>query len=317
MRPIARVILPVLALLLMASSASAQDMPDIVRIDIDLHWTVPVYGAIRLFGSNEWQNGVGYTDPNVARSGSSTAAGPWHVTGQFSPCFTCVWVNFPGLNPANAGQFVLDLEQSQLHGIPHFIVAIDGHVVNPVMLPGEYDIGGASFGDPGIAHNEDFSTKLFFAESGHISVVAVPELALLRSFTKHLGGRRLNAFVNPTLQRLTAWGAAKLLGAKSHGIYVVLPTMILEVQEWCSGVSSMKWLMLLALVLALVSRASLPWKIVLVLAAPLIGLEANILRVAAIGYGYEKDLLGWSMLALGAVQVVGLGRWMNRRARTA
>jgi hypothetical protein len=32
-----------------------------------------------------------------------------------------------------------------------------------------------------------------------------------------------------------------------------LPTRVLELQEWCSGVSAMKWLMLLALVLGLVS----------------------------------------------------------------
>jgi exosortase/archaeosortase family protein len=305
-----RAILPVLMLLLLASGASAQDIPDLVLIDVDLHWTVPVYGDVRLFGTNEWQNGVGYTNPNIARSGSSfEPVGPWHVTGQFSPCSVCVWTNFPGLNPANDGQFVLDLEQAQLHGEPHFIVPIGGQSVSPVLLPGDYAIGGATFGDPAIGCCPVTS---FFAESGHISVTAVPELSILRSFAKHLGGRRLNAFVNPTLQRLTAWGAAKLLGAKSYGVYVVLPTTILEVQEWCSGVSTMKWLMLLAFGLALVTRASMPWKIAFVVVAPLIGLETNILRVAGIGYGYEKELLGWSTFALGVGQVALLGLWVNR-----
>jgi exosortase/archaeosortase family protein len=78
-------------------------------------------------------------------------------------------------------------------------------------------------------------------------------------------------------------------------------------QEWCSGVSAMKWLMLLALVLGLVSRIGLPWTAALVVAAAMIGLEANILRVAGIGYGYDKDLLDWGTVALGVGQVVLLG----------
>jgi hypothetical protein len=57
--------------------------------------------------------------------------------------------------------------------------------------------------------------------------------------------------------------------------------------------------MLLALVLGLVSRIGLPWTAALVVAAAMIGLEANILRVASIGYGYDEDLLGWGTVALG------------------
>ena len=67
------------------------------------------------------------------------------------------------------------------------------------------------------------------------------------------------------------------------------------------------WLMLLALVLGLVSRIGLPWTAALVVAAAMIGLEANILRVASIGYGYDEDLLGWGTVALGVGQVVLLG----------
>lgn len=65
--------------------------------------------------------------------------------------------------------------------------------------------------------------------------------------------------------------------------------------------------MLLALVLGLVSRIGLPWTAALVVAAAMIGLEANILRVAGIGDGYDKDLLGWGTVALGVGQVVLLG----------
>jgi hypothetical protein len=65
--------------------------------------------------------------------------------------------------------------------------------------------------------------------------------------------------------------------------------------------------MLLAIVLGLVSRIGPPWTAALVVAAVMIGLEANILRVAGIGYGYDKDLLGWGTVALGVGQVVLLG----------
>ena len=51
---IARVLLPLLALLLLASSASAQDIPALVLIDIDLHWMVPFYGGpVSLSGVQE------------------------------------------------------------------------------------------------------------------------------------------------------------------------------------------------------------------------------------------------------------------------
>jgi exosortase/archaeosortase family protein len=152
--------------------------------------------------------------------------------------------------------------------------------------------------------------------------VAVPEPALLRRLlAKHLYGRELNAAVNPILQRLTAWGAAKMLGARSDGVYIALPTVVLEVQEWCSGLYAMKWLLLLAVVIALLSPAPVPWKLALVLAAPLIAFEANVLRVAAIAWGLEtfghvpKDWLGWGAVGFGAGQVLGLG-WVAARSAT-
>jgi len=89
----------------------------------------------------------------------------------------------------------------------------------------------------------------------------------------------------------------------------------------------MKWLTLLALVVALV-RPARSWNLTLVLAAPLIALEINMLRVAGIGAGVEafgytasetlKEWMGWGAMGLGVVQVVGLGWLINRRlARTA
>jgi len=327
MRTFIGVILPLLVILLMTPIAWATtDAPDLVLIDVDLHWTVPVYGAVSLSGSQEWRNGVGYTDTSKSPSGSGLGGADdrWHITGL--PCMTCVWVNEPALNPANAGQFVLDLESSQPHGIPHFIVAFDGQVVNPVMRPGEYSIGGAAFGDPAIAC---CPVTAFFAESGHLSVVATPELKLLRRLIpKHIYGRELAAIANPRLQSLSAWGATKILRAlqipaSREGVLITLPSVSLEVQEWCSGLVSMKWLLLLAIVIALVTPMGLSWKAVLVLAAPLIALEVNMLRIASIGAGIEtlgyaargtlKEWTGWGAMGLGVVQVVGLGWLVNRR----
>ena len=98
MRTFVGVLLLVLVLL-MVSNASAQDVPALVLIDVDLHWTVPVYGAVRLFGLEEWQNGVGYTvmKPSADR---------WHVTATVPPVMPPdVWHSriFPP-------QFGLDLE---------------------------------------------------------------------------------------------------------------------------------------------------------------------------------------------------------------
>jgi len=198
-------------------------------------------------------------------------------------------------------------------------------------MPGEYSISHASF-QPGSAANGQFLGAVFFADSGSQRVVSVPELAILRRLPRHIFGPQLHALLNPSLQRVTAWGAATMLRAiripaAQRGVHVDLPSVSLEVQEWCSGLVSMKWLLLLAVFIALVGSGSLPWKVALVLAAPLIALEANTLRGAGIGLGLEaggydyrsllKDGTGWVALALGVVQVIGLGRWMNRRARTA
>jgi len=89
------------------------------------------------------------------------------------------------------------------------------------------------------------------------------------------------------------------------------------------GPVSMKWLLLLAVVVALVIPAGLLWKAALVLAAPLIALEVNMLRVAGIGVGVEawgyaasgplKEWLGWAAIGFGAIQVLALGLAMTRR----
>jgi hypothetical protein len=57
----------------------------------------------------------------------------------------------------------------------------------------------------------------------------------------------------------------------------------------------MKWLTLLALVAALIVPGVAPWKVALVLIAPLIALEVNMLRVAAIGAEIEWFGAGWAI----------------------
>src|SRR5262245_21370229 len=151
-------------------------------------------------------------------------------------------------------------------------------------LPGNYPIDQSRF----INESGPLSTYgSFVPDSGSVQVVAVPELVIL-----HIYGPQLNAALNPYLQRATAWGAFTLLltlgiQAVLDGVYIALPSVTLEVQEWCSGVSSMKWLALFGLLLTLTSAAGMPWRLAILLAAPLIAMEATILRVAAIGVGYE------------------------------
>jgi exosortase/archaeosortase family protein len=301
-----RAILPVLVLLFLASSASAQDMPDLVLITLDLHWTVPVYGAVSLSGSEEWRNGVGFTDT------TKRDRERWHVMNTVLPS---EWTNLGApLQP----QFALVLDLDLPHDELEIRVPLNGQLINPVVRPGDYPINDSVFVQGVFGRS--------FAESGHISVVTVPELAIMRKFTKHIGGRQLHAALNPTLQRITAWGAAKVLGAKSDGVYITLPSVRLEVQEWCSGIVSMKWLLLLGVGLAIVGsrRFSMASKIMLILTAPLIALEINVLRVAGVGAGIEwfglasrgaiKEWLGWGAMVFGVVQVIGLGWLVGRRA---
>src|SRR5215831_11833425 len=108
MRTFSRRIFPLFVILAMTTVASATtDAPNLDQIDIDLYWTVPVYGPIGFSGRQEWQNGVGYTDTSKSASGSGIGSSDrWQITGL--PCMTCFWINSPAtLHP---GQFVLDFE---------------------------------------------------------------------------------------------------------------------------------------------------------------------------------------------------------------
>ena len=291
-------LLALLALILFPSVASAtSDAPDLLRIDVNFTWSgIPFLpGPVTVSGSNVYQHGIGYIDtqgvltrPNyvVADTGVSSRS---YVDIGWSP--THLGINLEAGIPGGVGPDGARFPS----GYQHFTAGVSE-------TPGTYT--GASF------QNESgpLSTYgIFAADSGSVRVVGVPELAILPRFTRHLGGRQLNALVNPSLQRLTAWGAAELLGTKNHGHYIVLPTVILEVEDWCSGITAMKWLMLLALVFGLVSRLGLLGTVMLIFAAALTALEANILRVAAVGYGYGEHPLGWIAVAFGVGQVLLFG----------
>jgi exosortase/archaeosortase family protein len=164
---------------------------------------------------------------------------------------------------------------------------------------------------------------------GGTPVVTTPELRVLRQLGSHYGPR-VAASVNPTLQRATAIGATgvlKALGisATRTGNRIALPSVTLDVIQWCSGLYTIKILVLFAGVVggvAIFLRRSWVTGLALIVAAPIIGLEINALRVASVGFGFEvlgfsaasKDWAGWMTLTLGMAQILGLG-WVMTRSR--
>ena len=93
--------------------------------------------------------------------------------------------------------------------------------------------------------------------------------------------------------------------------------MRLEVEEWCSGLVSMKWLLLSATMLLFVGAAPWPWKLALILAVPLIALEVNMLRVARVGAGTEifGHAARSALKEMARVGSDGVGRRASHRAR--
>ena len=90
------------------------------------------------------------------------------------------------------------------------------------------------------------------------------------------------------LQHLSAWIAAKLLSLTGMPVFLAakiieLPHISLEVARECSGISHIVSLIALSVPLAYLSQRTPAKKFLVVLAAPLIGIFANGLRIALIG----------------------------------
>ncbi|HYS17928.1 MAG TPA: archaeosortase/exosortase family protein [Candidatus Binatia bacterium] len=151
--------------------------------------------------------------------------------------------------------------------------------------------------------------------------VSVPELATLPRLPRVLKfglGLGLEARITTTLQRATAWLAAAILRAPRDGVTIRMPRVSVEVAEACSGLQTLGLLLSVgALIGAVLPARRLPWALALVVAAVVLALEANALRVAGIAIGLEyvgplslatKDWIGAGTTGLALVQMAVLGR---------
>lgn len=164
-----------------------------------------------------------------------------------------------------------------------------------------------------------------------VQAVSVPERAILPKLPRLLKvgpGLGLEAAVTRRLQVATAWAAAALLGARRDGLFIDMPRVRLEVAEACSGLQTLLVMLLVAGLLAAVARypgTQVPRKLVfylsIFLAAALLALEANALRVAGIAVTLEhlgaisalgKDWIQYGTTGLALAQLVGLGRLVAR-----
>jgi exosortase/archaeosortase family protein len=318
-------------LLLLPSLAFAQDMPDIVRVDVNVTFVLPTQSTpVNVSGTAMYQNSgssPGYISQNFVVTGEGLIDGRQRV-GPYAPqtppcCPTVVWIQAPWTQGAYTTIEMTFEPSADANGPKRTLPPGDyplsaryEYVAAPVTGHGEFFVYGAS-------GTEHVSIAGLYQGSDDPPYVGAPELAILRSFTKHLGGRQLNAALNPPLQRVTTWGAAMLLGADHEGDRIFLRNAILEVQEWCSGLVTMKWLLVLAAICLAIGRVPWPWAAIMVLAVPLIAIEVNILRVVGIGAGLDvfgvarasmiKDWMGWGATGLGVAQVAGLGAMVRRR----
>jgi len=138
-------------------------------------------------------------------------------------------------------------------------------------------------------------------------------------------GLGLEAALTTRLQHATAWGAAWLLGVPRDGIYIDMPRVRVEVAQMCSGLQTLLLMLAAAALIAVVLPGRrLPWAPAIFVAAILLALEANVLRVAGISIGLEqtagafarewKDWIQMGTTGIALAQLVGLGRLIARRA---
>jgi exosortase/archaeosortase family protein len=155
--------------------------------------------------------------------------------------------------------------------------------------------------------------------------VYVPERAILPRLPKllpRLFGWGVEAQIVWTLQRATTWLAAAMLWAPHDATQIYLSTVTVEVARLCAGLQTMILMLLVAGLIAVVMPARRrPWALGLVVAAVLLALEANALRVAITALGFEhlgamaRDAKDWIQIGttgLALAQLVAAGRLIAR-----
>jgi len=160
-----------------------------------------------------------------------------------------------------------------------------------------------------------------------LTITAVPELAILPRLPKmlpRLFGWGVEVTITHALQRTTTWLAATILRVPHAPTTLYMPSVTLEVIPDCSGRET---LYLMLVVAGLLAAVMLPRRrplagALLVVAAIVVALEANAVRVAGIAIGLEwvagafelqwKNWIQYATTATALVQLVWFARIASR-----
>jgi exosortase/archaeosortase family protein len=184
--------------------------------------------------------------------------------------------------------------------------------------------GGAGLGSAGSGVFQGGGQGRGVVGVANVRAVSVPERAILPRLPKFIKlGLGINARITYALQRTTTWLAAAILRAPHSATEIHLPAVTVKVIEDCAGRQTMMLMLLVAALIAAVMPARrAPWAFGLFIAAALMALEANALRVAGIAIGLEqtagalthdwKDWIQLGTTGFALTQLVGLGRLVAR-----
>jgi len=317
--------LSLLVVLITATPASAS-MSDVLWAVFDLTWAVPpdlrwddpattvhASGQVPLvpgFGPGEW---MVTGDPHVV-SGSGFVKMPSAFRPEFTLALEGPWRCLSGIfdNPGcRDGGY-------QGSGYDQIMVIWPG--TSPSNLaPGQY-----STAQSGLCLYNGFGCREATLIAGSQSIISTPERAILPrlvpKFIK-LGLGLEKGFIR-TLQRTTTRLAAAILRAPHGDTEIFLPSVTVRVIESCAGIHTLGLLLIAAgLLVAVIGPARHPLVgLVIIVAAGLIAIEANALRVAATAVGFQlvgvmtntaKDWIGLGTTSLALVQLVGLARILS------
>jgi exosortase/archaeosortase family protein len=211
---------------------------------------------------------------------------------------------------------------------------------SPIVIWNEIGMYGApALGQPQAVLPESFPQITFtsgvYGEAAIVydtggGTIGTPEFSILRRLPRfpEVTGRLLTAklAVRHGLQYVTAWGATGLLKAmlqpvSLRGLFIDWAPFTFEIEPWCAGTNTLKLLLGIGLVLAIVLRPGWGPGLALVGLAGFVAIEANILRVTATALLYQqigraawgwKDWIGGATTALALLQVVGPA-WVIKR----